>query len=280
MCRESHAFRDVVAVAVVVGTAVLAPNFGPAFENTVVNIAGWFSPGGATTNVEWANAGSPNASNWPTGHLWTASPAPTALPPLNVARQECNAVTLPTGDVLVLGDGSPQRSRQPELLSGGSWNNNLPLEASVRDHHAIGMLLPSGAVLSASGNNRWFDFQVYEPAYMSAGPRPAWGAVPGNGVLLRGQTVTVPITMPPGTAVGKVVLIRSGSLTHHADMDQRYVQLPFIEGDVGTVDFQAPDGPPLFGAPTPRLSAPLGFYMIFLVTTTGVPSVAHFVRFQ
>jgi hypothetical protein len=73
--------------------------------------------------------------------------------------------------------------------------------------------------------------------------------------------------------------MRPGSLTHHADMDQRYISLPITDdGDQSQVIFRVPDGPPLVGVP--RLAAPLGFYMIFLVTDGGIPSVAKFVQFQ
>jgi hypothetical protein len=74
-----------------------------------------------------------------------------------------------------------------------------------------------------------------------------------------------------------VVLMRPGSLTHHADMDQRYIELPFVDGSVDSVTFTAPIGPP--GTVGSGPTAPLGYYMMFLVTDTGIPSVAQFVRF-
>jgi hypothetical protein len=271
------------------GPALLFPNATALLGSTGVNIAGISrtpGPGGTiiqgTTNVEWANLAAPAAGAWPGGHSWTFS-GPSALPQLNIARDECNAVILPTGEIMVLGDGSDAMVRTPELLTGGLWAQ-LPQEASRRDHHATAILLPSGRVFSASGNRRTFDFQVYEPAYMSMGTRPTWVTTPGGGVLNRGQTLTVPITLPPGAAVGKVVLMRPGSLTHHADMDQRYVQLKIIPPDPeddanlnGFVTFETPVGPPSAG---PGVKAPVGHYMIFLVTSTGIPSVAKFVRFQ
>ncbi len=100
--------------------------------------------------------------------------------------------------------------------------------------------------------------------------------------LQRTQTYTVSVdNLPAGTTVGKVVLMRPGSLTHHADMDQRYVELPLTDGGPpGTVVFNAPDGPPTT-PPTPPgyLAAPLGYYMIFVLTNTGIPSEAEFVQF-
>jgi hypothetical protein len=46
------------------------------------------------------------------------------------------------------------------------------------------------------------------------------------------------------------------------------------------VTFVAPSGPPTYPPPSNYLAAPLGFYMLFLVTNTGVPSVAQFVEFK
>lgn len=265
------------------GTAVLFPNLDGTYQSTLVNFGGAWS-GGATTNVEWANCASGTGSTWPFGHQWTdffndPTGGAASLPPMSFARKECCAVILPDATILVLHDGdqSPTSPRTPELLKDGQW---IPMaqEASPRDHHSIALLLPSGRVLSGAGNNRTWDFQVFEPPYLAGGPtsRPAWGTLPTN-VLLRGQTYTFPVGLPPGTVVGKVVLMRPGSLTHHADMDQRYVELPLTDDqEPFHVSFKAPDGPPGTG----QLTAPLGYWMLFVLTNTGVPSVAKFVRFQ
>lgn len=267
------------------GAAILYPNLGPAYESTVMNIAGPTGPNSSPrTRVEWCNAAQAGTGFWPNGHDWTGDnttgpPPPNKPPPLTIARSECTAVILPNGKIMVLGDGSAGTAT-PELLDGGQWRIMAP-EASRRIHHGGAMLLPSGRVLSFAGgwqgSDRNWDFQLYDPEYLvTGGVRPAWAGSPPNGILNRGQQYSLSITMPAGATVGKVVLMRPGSLTHHTDMDQQYVELPFIDDGL-FVTITAPSGPPGSAGPGPK--APLGYWMLFLVTNTGTPSVAQFVRF-
>src|SRR4029077_10421927 len=68
--------------------------------------------------------------------------------------------------------------------------------------------------------------------------------------------------------ISSVVLMRNGSSTHAFDMDARLVNLAFTKG-AGSV--------PLPGHPTGNI-APPGYYMLFLLNSSGVPSVAKFVQ--
>ena len=63
-------------------------------------------------------------------------------------------------------------------------------------------------------------------------------------------------------------LIRNGSVTHAINMDQRFVPLTFTQG-AGGLNVQAPADANL---------APPGYYMLFIVNSNGVPSIAPFVR--
>jgi hypothetical protein len=74
--------------------------------------------------------------------------------------------------------------------------------------------------------------------------------------------------------VEKVVLIRPGSVTHHFDFEQRTIALAQVTNPpppFGTITFQT-------SAPFDKNHAPPGYYMLFLVTNTGVPSLASWVR--
>ena len=64
-----------------------------------------------------------------------------------------------------------------------------------------------------------------------------------------------------------------GSITHHSDMHQRYVELPLVTG--GGVPRELPSIQ--FQVPTNRNKLPMGYFMMFLVTNVGVPSVGKFV---
>ena len=76
------------------------------------------------------------------------------------------------------------------------------------------------------------------------------------------------VTTPNPTQIAKVSLIRSPSVTHAIDMNQRFQYLNFTQG-AGKVTVTAPANANL---------APPGDYMLFLVDTNGVPSVSSFVR--
>lgn len=83
---------------------------------------------------------------------------------------------------------------------------------------------------------------------------------------------TIGVSLTPGATITKVVLMRPGSVTHHFDTDQRYVQLKFEP---------SPDGSSALVINTPSSDlAPRGYWMLFLVTAAGTPSVAHWVLFQ
>ncbi len=70
------------------------------------------------------------------------------------------------------------------------------------------------------------------------------------------------------TDIESVSLIRLGAVTHGFDSSQLYVNLSFLQAG-GGLDIQAPANGNL---------APPGDYMLFIVNTNGVPSVASFVN--
>ena len=76
------------------------------------------------------------------------------------------------------------------------------------------------------------------------------------------------VNTPNAAQIAHVSLIRSPSVTHALDMNQRFQYLNFTAG-AGKVTVQAPANANL---------APPGDYMLFLVDTNGVPSVASFIR--
>jgi hypothetical protein len=74
-----------------------------------------------------------------------------------------------------------------------------------------------------------------------------------------------------GVTVERVVLMAPGSITHHTDMHQRYVEM--------LPSTSVPTEPPslTFQVPTNRNRLPMGYYLMFLVTNARVPSVGQFV---
>ena len=75
-------------------------------------------------------------------------------------------------------------------------------------------------------------------------------------------------TSVSGFEIASVVLVRPGATTHSFNTDQRMVALVYTPTAVGITLTAPPNGN----------IAPPGYYMLFIVDTAGVPSVAAFVK--
>jgi Domain of unknown function (DUF1929) len=212
------------------------------------------------------------------GAAWTWTDRAT----MQQERSQFNTVLLPDGSVLALGGvrSAPlhvtELLTRPELLPspGAPW---LPMAdaASVRPYHSTAVLLPNGKVLSGGGDDRHYDYQVFQPPYLTCGaPRPvianapaligyATGARPTEYTLEIGASLAAPITT--------LVLMAPGSVTHHSDSNQRRVVLSLLAVSATSATFT---GPPSSN------HAPAGAYMLFALTAQGVPSLARWVRLQ
>ena len=190
-----------------------------------------------------------------------------------------NLTLLPDGTVLASGGGT----RSDGVIAGNAvlpaeiWNPDTETWRTVdsltngRLYHSTALLLPDGRVLMAGGgalpgsvavNQR--NAEIYSPPYLFKGPRPTITAAPAT--MQYGASFDV--TTPNAAQIAHVSLIRSPSVTHAIDMNQRFQYLNFTPG-AGKVTVQAPANANL---------APPGDYMLFLVDTNGVPSVASFIR--
>src|SRR5262249_26580815 len=73
---------------------------------------------------------------------------------------------------------------------------------------------------------------------------------------------------PDGASIASVALIKNTAVTHEINMDQSYIPLTFSQ-TAGGLNVQAPVNA--------NLATP-GYYMLFIVNSNGVPSIAPFVR--
>ena len=188
-------------------------------------------------------------------------------------RRSLNAVLLPDGKVLAMGGNRGTGSYDDPVLSAemydpatGTWTQ-MAAQAAPRAYHSTAVLLPDGRVLSAGQTNGVMQTtaEIYFSSYLFAGPRPTLRNAPTNvgfGASFHADTNRA-------ADVADVVLIRPGTVTHGVNFDQRSVSLPFSVEDGGTL---------LVDAPTSSIQAPPGWYMMFLVDNTGVPSIASWVR--
>lgn len=227
--------------------------------------------GGTTlpANNEWLDSYHP-ADGWHDYPKW------------NVQRHNANTVILPDGKMLTVGGNTARDDYggtvySAELYSGpaddanGAWievaSSSIPAA-----YHSSAILLPDATVLlseddrgksvEAAAHHR---LQVYSPPYLFHGPRPAMSA---PAVLVRGQPFKIRATVQAPRSIVSAVLIAPAAVTHGNDMHQRFIKLP-ISIDGGAISATVPVSAAL---------VPPGYYMLFVVDSAGVPSVASFVH--
>jgi hypothetical protein len=187
-------------------------------------------------------------------------------------RTHMNIVYLPNGMVLGVGGNSFDRFGLPQkealLYDPGTdtWTT-LAAQAMRRAYHSTALLLPDGRVLSAGdtgpggGGTR---LEIYSPPYLFAGPRPVVTAV-SKKRLDYGDSVQLTTDGP----VSRVVLIHPTAVTHANDMSGRFVDLVVTAQNAGSITATMPANG--------NLAQP-GYYMLFVLNASGVPSVATWVH--
>lgn len=213
--------------------------------------------------------------------LGASSPAWTATNPMAYARRQLNATLLPDGMVLVTGgtsatgfNNSTGAVLPAELWdpATGVWRTLAGMQVP-RLYHSVALLLPDGRVLSAGGGHPSDgengdpdhpDAEIYSPPYLFKGPRPSITSAPG--AVPYGQSFFV--QSPDAASVTGVTLIRLSSVTHGFNQEQRILRLSFA-ATAGGLNVTAPSNPNL---------CPPGYYLLFLLNGSGVPSVARILR--
>ena len=251
------------------GTSVLLPLTPANNYDPQVIIMGGHSP--ATNTSEIIDLAAPTPA-WQSG------------PNMSEARIEMNAVILPDGRALAVGgsvndEDTTTASLNADLL-GPDPNNpgkyifsSAGANAYPRLYHSVALLLPDATVWLAGGNPSRGSYvqqmEIYQPPYLfnstgGAAIRPSITSAPSS--ISYGNAFTV--QTPDAASINRVVLVRNGTVTHAFGMDQREVELSFT----------AQSGSLTVTGPPNGNIAPPGYYMLFLLNSSGVPSVATFVQ--
>jgi chitodextrinase len=187
---------------------------------------------------------------------------------------------LPDGSVLVTGGGRTvvDYDIANAVYAAELWSpttetwTTLSSMQKPRLYHGSALLLPDGRVLVSGGGRSpgpdardQLSLEIFAPPYLFKGPRPTISSAPAQ--LTRNQTFT--IATPDAARIAKVTLVALGNMTHGINMSQRYLPLAFST--------QA--GQLTVTAPPDANTAPPGTYMLFVIDTQGVPSMASFTRF-
>ena len=247
------------------GTSVLLPLTPANNYKPVVMIMGGGNPSTATTELIDLSAATPK---------WTNGP------PMSEPRIEMNATILPNGKIIALGGSLNDEDTGTASLNADLYDpasntfSSAGMNAFARLYHSNSLLLPDGTVWVAGGNPARGTYEqhmeIYSPAYLfnpdgTLATRPAITGVPSSGI---GYGSGFQVQTPDAASITSVVLMRPGAPTHAFDMEQRLVAMNFTAGS-GLLNVTAP--------PNGNI-APPGYYMLFILNSSGVPSVAQFVQ--
>jgi hypothetical protein len=204
--------------------------------------------------------------------LNAASPGWRAVGSMQFNRRQLNATLLPDGKVLVTGGTAAPGFNDPsghvdaaELWDPATenWTTLASSSGIPRVYHSAALLLPDGRVLSTGGNG-FPDTEIYSPPYLFKGTRPTITSAPASVAYRQSFFVGT----PNASAISKITMLRLSSVTHAFNMSQYINQLSFSQ-TTGGLNVTAPASGNV---------APPGYYLLFLLTGSGVPSVAKFVQ--
>ncbi len=214
-----------------------------------------------------------------------ASPVVTSTGNLALKRLLVNATVLADGRVLATGGSGVWNSLTGATNYAEIWNPSTgvwtkhALGDRTRLYHSMALLLPDASVMVGGGgansptsslpqNNK--NIEIYYPPYLYG---------PGGGLAARPTLTNIQSTLNIGETfpldfggsgpISRVALVRTGSVTHSWNMDQRFVEATFTVASGSRIMVQAP---------TKAADAPPGFYMLFALNPAGVPSVSRMVQ--
>jgi Domain of unknown function (DUF4082)/Domain of unknown function (DUF1929)/Galactose oxidase, central domain len=242
----------------------------------------------------------------------------TDMAPMKFARTYHTATILPNGKVLVTGGVSCPggnnilsfdnddtiKCSSGQVMSAELWDpstntwTTMAAQQEIRAYHSVAALLPDGRVLVGGGgapgavgetgieNKLIIDKEIRKPNAMGFGHKTAEIYSPpylfnANGTLAARPSITwAPESVSYGdafyvdtTGAGvqpKISLIRLPSVTHGFNQDQRLISLtPTVVG--GRLHMTLSNSPN---------ELPPGPYMLFVLNSAGVPSVAAIIRVQ
>ena len=194
-----------------------------------------------------------------------------------------SSVVLPDGSVIVFGGQGfaklftdTQPVFAPELWD--PTNKTFTTLAAMkipRTYHSVAILMPDASIFVAGGGlcgsctTNHPNAEIFTPPYLLNGDgtnaiRPIITTAP----ISSGYGWNIPVTT--NSAVANFALVRMSSITHAVNNDQRRIPLKFKQKLViNSYSLQMPNSS---GIATP------GYYMLFALNASGVPSVAKIIK--
>jgi hypothetical protein len=206
------------------------------------------------------------------------APAWRQVAPMSVGRRHLNTTLLPDGKVLVTGGSSVPGLDNPTgaVLYPELWDPKteqwtvMAGYTRYRGYHSTALLLPDGRILmgggghpNPAGGTEQKNVEIYSPPYLFNGARPTITYAPKQ--VTYGRPFL--IQTPDAASITNVNWIRLSSVTHAFNQNQRINHLSFSQASGGLS----------ITAPSVANLSPPGYYMLFILNSKGVPSVASIV---
>ncbi|MGL4609729.1 MAG: NPCBM/NEW2 domain-containing protein [Trueperaceae bacterium] len=209
---------------------------------------------------------------------------PTAA--MSYGRTHLNATLLADGTVFVNGgntsgdvfdDTTSVYASEIWNPSTGKWTTAATAQ-KPRNYHAVSLLLPDATVWTAGGggcgncDENHQNAEIYYPSYLFkkdgsglVASRPRIFSAPNNMTYNQSYTLNV----PSAQNMTKVALVALGSVTHAFNMGQHYVPLTINSKSGSSLNITSPSDANI---------APPGYYMLFVMNESGVPSIARMIQ--
>lgn len=206
-----------------------------------------------------------------------ATPTATTVTGVGQDRYHGSATVLANGKVLVNGGSMVDNVANGVAYQAKIWDPTTKAwtvaatATKMRLYHSVSLLLPDATVLTGGGGAPGpatnLNAEIYTPPYLYNGTSMAV-----RPVIQTAPTTTTTwgakFTATVDSGVSRVTFIKTGSVTHTIDFDQRFMELGYTASG-NTLTIQAPSS---------ANAAPPGYYMLFVFNAAGVPSVAKIVK--
>lgn len=193
---------------------------------------------------------------------------------MNLSRSAwVNSQVLADGKVMAIGGSRVVNDAVTAALNPEIWDPATEEWTVVsgfkwpRLYHSNSVLLKDGTVMISGGGNPGpvtnYNAEIFSPPYLfnddgSPSVRPVIEAAPEKGAY--GQQIT--LNTDP-SEVARVSFVKTSSVTHSWNVEQRYMELPFSSSNSHSIQVGLP------GLPT---TATPGYYLMFVINQQGTPS--------
>ena len=227
--------------------------------------------------ILWTGGGKPPTATCEIIDLNDSVPSWQFADSMTLPRRQNNVTLLPDGKVLATGGSSDPgfNDESGAVLFAEMWDPSddiwtiMASHQEYRGYHSTALLLPDGKVLNSGGDGH-NTAEVYSPPYLFAGIRPTITSAPAS--ISYGQTFLVETA--DTTEIDKVRILRNGSATHGQNWDQRVCSLEFA---IDSLNVETTEAQLSVTGPASATDCPPGPYMLFVLNSSGVPSVAEMV---